>query len=361
MKYIYPIYYKDFQCIAGACEETCCAGWEIVIDDESIDKYLHINTKFGNRLCSSIDFEEGVFHQDDRKRCAFLNQENLCDIYSEIGEEYLCYTCKQYPRHIEEFECGNEVSLSISCPEVAKMILEYTDKVTFYEEDIDQVEEEYEDFDFLFYEMLYDVRTVMFRILQNREKSIRERMDITAELARAVQEKIDTSNIFEIPVLIGEYEGVDSNTITTPEQRYYYMRKCIKDLYRLEVLRDDWRPYLDNVKNILYKDQVQYVEEWKLFQEQVDLEQEKEQLMIYFIYSYLCGAVYDGEMKVKYEIAHTATNIIEELWFAKWKEQSHELSTTDKCKIVYKYAREIEHSDMNLEELEQIYTEKTYR
>ena len=29
-----PDYYKKFSCIADKCPDTCCAGWEIVVDDE---------------------------------------------------------------------------------------------------------------------------------------------------------------------------------------------------------------------------------------------------------------------------------------------------------------------------------------
>ena len=29
-----PDYYKDFSCIAGACPDTCCAGWQIMIDEK---------------------------------------------------------------------------------------------------------------------------------------------------------------------------------------------------------------------------------------------------------------------------------------------------------------------------------------
>lgn len=365
------MYYKRFECIASACEATCCAGWEIVIDEESIDRYLNLRTEFGNRLCNSIDFREGIFHQDHEKRCAFLNEENLCDIYSEIGEDYLCYTCKQYPRHIEEFEDLNEVSLSISCPEVAKMILGLEEKVTFYEDDIEEEWEEYEDFDCLFYELLYEVREVMFEILQNREVSIQARITMTSQLATEVQEKIDLYNIFEVEDIISKYEEENikiSKTVNTcnkskaddGDTRFQYMKICIQDLYRLEVLRDDWRPYLDTVQTQLYADPDEYVKEWEIFRREVNLEQEKEQLMIYFIYSYLCGAVYDGEMKVKYQLAHTSTEIVEELWFAKWKEQNHTLTIEDKYRIVYRYAREIEHSDTNLETLEEIYTEETY-
>ena len=35
MLYTIPDYYKEFSCIAADCEDTCCAGWQIVIDEKS--------------------------------------------------------------------------------------------------------------------------------------------------------------------------------------------------------------------------------------------------------------------------------------------------------------------------------------
>lgn len=42
MRYIKPGYYDDFVCIAGACPATCCAGWQIVIDEESLQTYGNV-------------------------------------------------------------------------------------------------------------------------------------------------------------------------------------------------------------------------------------------------------------------------------------------------------------------------------
>ena len=39
MLYVLPDYYPDFHCVAGECEDTCCAGWQIVIDEKSLKKY----------------------------------------------------------------------------------------------------------------------------------------------------------------------------------------------------------------------------------------------------------------------------------------------------------------------------------
>ena len=54
LKFRYPKYYEKFQCIAGQCEDTCCAGWEIDIDDVSYDYYMSVEGEFGRRLRQSI-------------------------------------------------------------------------------------------------------------------------------------------------------------------------------------------------------------------------------------------------------------------------------------------------------------------
>lgn len=71
MLYTYPHYYRKFQCIASECEDTCCAGWEIMIDDKALEKYKKAKGPVGNRLKNSINWKEGSFLQYHH-RCAFL-------------------------------------------------------------------------------------------------------------------------------------------------------------------------------------------------------------------------------------------------------------------------------------------------
>lgn len=90
MLYTIPDYYKEFQCIANKCEDTCCAGWQIVIDKGSLQKYRKIRGDFRKRMLRSVNWILGTFHQDRNKRCAFLNENNLCDLYLAQGEEGFC-------------------------------------------------------------------------------------------------------------------------------------------------------------------------------------------------------------------------------------------------------------------------------
>ena len=74
MKEYIPDYYKDFQCIADKCKDSCCIGWEIMIDSKSYKKYQNVKGEFRDRLMKGIDHEgTPAFHLDDRDRCVFLN------------------------------------------------------------------------------------------------------------------------------------------------------------------------------------------------------------------------------------------------------------------------------------------------
>ena len=126
MLYVFPDYYKEFACLADRCEDTCCAGWQIAVDEKSLNKYQKVTGSFRKRLQKSVNWKEGTFKQSPDKRCAFLNKDNLCDMQLALGEKSLCKTCSRYPRHMEEFENVREITLSVSCPEVARILLNHT-------------------------------------------------------------------------------------------------------------------------------------------------------------------------------------------------------------------------------------------
>ena len=81
MKIRTPEYYKDFKCIAGACTDTCCAGWDVDVDEKSYDYYKTVAGSFGQRLQSVMVPEEGAadLYAAKRQMPGFLNDKNLCE------------------------------------------------------------------------------------------------------------------------------------------------------------------------------------------------------------------------------------------------------------------------------------------
>ena len=49
-----PEYYEKFSCIASRCKDSCCAGWEIDIDEDSYAYYNSVEGEFGTRLKESM-------------------------------------------------------------------------------------------------------------------------------------------------------------------------------------------------------------------------------------------------------------------------------------------------------------------
>ena len=135
----YPEYYNRFRCIAGECPDTCCAGWEVDIDEDSYYYYQVVPGAFGERLRGAMaeEGEDKFFPLTDRNRCPFLNDANLCDIYSELGEESLCRVCTEYPRYYMEIGSYEQIDMSLSCTALGRLFFDESMPVIRYEQDED--------------------------------------------------------------------------------------------------------------------------------------------------------------------------------------------------------------------------------
>lgn len=119
-----PGYSKNFECLAGACPDTCCAGWEIIIDEATALYYSGLNTDLGQRIKSSLatDTENNNYFKLHDNRCPFLNGDDLCEIHIHLGEEHTSKVCRQHPWFIEEYEGFTEKTLGLSCPAVSRIV-----------------------------------------------------------------------------------------------------------------------------------------------------------------------------------------------------------------------------------------------
>ena len=130
----------------------------------------------------------------------------------------------------------------------------------------------------------------------------------------------------------------------------------------------DWESYLQEVEKLLYGnvnekiDKKRYVEMQQEFhawmaKEMPEYEIQYEQLLVYFISTYFCGAVYDGEAFAKAQMAVVSTLLIHELLMAQWMKQEKVLDINDVIDMVYRYSRELEHSDSNLNLIQELLQE----
>lgn len=372
MQYTRPDYYEDFSCIGGACPDTCCAGWQIVIDESSLEKYKNKEGAFGNRLKNEIDWKEGVFHQY-KGDCCFLNEEHLCDIYAELGKEHLCQTCKMYPRYTEEFDGLREQFLCISCPVVADMLLGRKEKTLLCKTETEEEEEWSEDFDFFLFDKLEESRSYLLDMLQNDKVEISLRQAAFLAFGHDLQRRIRNGELFSIDTLIEKYRGKNTwrffekkkrQYSCNIEERFLVSKAYFQTLKHLEIRQNAWKRWLEKCEKVLFSEgedaYIDAKEEFRQFQsglydEKKEYALYEEQIMVYFLLHYFCGAVYDEHAYSKVKLSVLSAFIIEEMIFAKWLISGKEMEKADWVALTYQYAREIEHSDQNLEQLEKIF------
>lgn len=174
MKIFTPNYYEKFCCIADKCRHTCCMGWEIDIDDGTLELYGSIGGDFGKRLEESITENDGCscFKLSDGERCPFLNEQNLCDIILELGEDALCEICTDHPRFRNFYESRTEIGLGICCEEAARIILSDTEPIRLVEIFDDGIEKAYTDEENDFFAW----RKSVFSSIQDKSVPIGERI-----------------------------------------------------------------------------------------------------------------------------------------------------------------------------------------
>ena len=306
-----PSYYKTFQCIADKCEHSCCIGWEIDIDEDSYDYYMGIEGAFGERLKEQTVTEDGEHSFVLRKNgwCPFLDQNKLCDIYSELGEEALCEVCTEYPRFVVEYGDVREKSLSVSCEEVGRIIFSDEGKMSYEDIELpdlgiedefyeDEEEEPFEEDMEEFCSHLEEYRTQAVAILQNREKSIDDRIREYLKFCEKLQ-----------------------NVVENPEEEL-------------------WEPmeYTEALEE--YKKSGDYNEIWY------------EHILVYFTYRYFMRAWYDGNVLAKAQFAIVGFLVIRDMDIVRYFANGKSFKLDDRIANARIFSREVEHSEETLEILE---------
>ena len=368
MKIRVPEYFKDFKCIASKCEDTCCAGWGIVIDDATYDRYKNVQGEFGDRLRSEIVHEAGenIFVLKGNN-CPFLNEEKTCDIYINIGEENLCYTCQQYPRYTEEFGSLREVGISLSCPEAARIMLNNSKKVEFELSENNEVVSSYNDINAQLFIELLQSRKIVMDIIQDRTIDLRKRAALALLFVDEIQEKIDESEIKEIKSvrekyldkgfleeLINELEEYRDNEGSKYDDMHEYF-KVFKDLKH--ITPDDPLGLNDALRYFWQTDEDEelYIIKHRQFEEYYNDKLYKfENILVYFVFRYFMKAVFDYDILAKIKTALVSYMVIRELAVVRYIE-NNEFTDEDMVDIAHTYSKDIEHLEENIEALAELF------
>lgn len=163
---VFPDYYEKFECIKEKCRHNCCIGWEIDIDEKSLEFYKTVSDELGEKLKQNISCDAVPhFILKSDERCPFLNGNNLCELIINLGKDSLCDICALHPRFQNELPDRFETGLGLSCETAAELIITNPNRVKLkYSKEITTTDE------------IIILRDKVIALLQNRDKAIAERI-----------------------------------------------------------------------------------------------------------------------------------------------------------------------------------------
>lgn len=332
MKQRMPSYCRDFACTASECSDNCCIGWEIDIDEKTMDLYNSVNGEFRHELSKGIDRENNCFRLKN-ERCPFLNDKNLCEIILNLGEDKLCQICTDHPRYYEWFDGLREGGTGMCCEESARLILQDVMPFSCWETEIP--DEECDDYDHELADYLFAQRDFAIELLQNEVLTIGKRLAKLLAWGEELQQCIDNDSY---PDKV-EFAAVKSGTPCA--------EKLINSFLELEPIDENYQPLLRKILALLPQiklKKAQFVAENPHFVRSC------QNIAVYFIWRYFMKGTFDGEILSKVKLAAYSVIMIGLSCMKTWLEKN--ALTMHDCVIAAKnYSKEIEYSEENMETL----------
>lgn len=330
-----PDYYKEFRCIDKQCSDTCCAGWEVDLDDASYEYYKTVTGEFGDRLKKAMAFEEGEnrFHLCDNGRCPFLNDENLCDLYIALGEDKLCKTCTEHPRYYNDFGDLREKGISVSCPEAARIILSKKTKASLETVVDESLTCDINNLDPMKYMTLVGARKQVFATLES-DKSLYEKIKEITFFGMEVSKKLTKDKL--------------DKEIKQTEPKKVIMKKWIEHIKDYELINPLWKTYIAEIDELTSLDDKKYEECHGSFEVYYKNNMyEYDRFYEYFIYRYYMSSVYDYDLISKLKLGAFAVLLCKEAAVAHYY-KNEKFTFGDQIEVMHCFSRQFEHSDLNV-------------
>ena len=308
MQNVFPDYYPRFRCIADRCRHSCCIGWEIDVDEDSLASYRALGGAMGARLRESIAEDGGAPHfiLGAGERCPFLNDKNLCDLILYGGEKMLCQICTDHPRYRSFFSERTELGVGICCEEAARLILTKPEKTALIVTGEGRLTEEET--------ALLMLRGRLIAAAQDREAPLTRRMERILSLCGA--------RVPDIP-----------------------LARWTEFYLSLERMDEAWTEILGSLR--AHADALP-LDAFAAYMS--GRETEYEQLLVYFLYRHVPKALDDGDAGGKAALAVLSVRLLFALGALHYLLYGA-FTAEDQIELCRLYSAEVEYSDDNLDAL----------
>ncbi len=127
----YPQYFPNFHCKASACRHTCCSSWKIPVSRSEYETLIRMecSDELYNRVQRAFEVPPFISEEVYRYICfnwlgeCPIQDQGLCSIHREKGEDFLPKICRLYPRSLKQINEYRLASCSCSCEAVVEILL----------------------------------------------------------------------------------------------------------------------------------------------------------------------------------------------------------------------------------------------
>lgn len=218
-----PKYVGQFSCIGSDCEDTCCWGQRIDLDATILRQYEanrdpELMPLFAKHVKRNSDSTPATGYLQEPEGscqdCPFLDASRLCRIQARLGESALPERCDSFPRSTVRMGNFDQMALSLSCPEAARLALLAEDA---FELEACESHVRPESVKLvnprggLTLEDMEELRTEMFQILLTRELDLSRRLAVLGLFCHRLAELMRQEKGANLPGLVQAMDSILEN------------------------------------------------------------------------------------------------------------------------------------------------------
>jgi lysine-N-methylase len=341
-----PDFYNSFQCTADQCPFTCCRGWDILVDTETLDRWkkneeqsLQVQKSIKVKKCGKET--KHFINMGSQKCCPFLNDKGLCNLVIQSGEDELPKTCRTFPRQENSFKGYKEYSLSCACPAVVDLIHEIKGKIEFKYCGEDRKESVTSNGS--------KIRKVMMDIIQNVKAPLMDRFLLVFHMLLFLrEEKLDTemvlnryrdeSYLLALIEIWRDAPAVDEDSLAETKELFL-------DIVMNYKKEKNYRKYLNEISVLAEKTEI--ADTCSLWEEFKQIFKEYD----YLIENYITAKIFSGcvsdtidELTISYQMIVTEYILVRYSVFLKWLQQSKKADYTELRDYIVIYSRIIDYN-----------------
>lgn len=341
LHYAFP-YMEDFHCLAGACPDSCCKGWEVVIDEPTLQTYRQCSKPIGDRIRNVLtknEDQEWIFQNQKNGNCPFWNAKKLCDLQLQADDALLCDTCRMFPRIPQNYTLFTEHVLSLACPEAAKKVLTQEEPfhaVFSHQDDSPAIPEEELPYSLDWMACLRETRSILLQLLQNPSLLLSDALCYGLHYVQQLQDWIEEKT--------DDFPQMQS---IAAKPDFLYQEAILHMYDNMEWMTPEWADWMQQIRlHPVTKTDLQ------AFQTVADdLIPAFRNFCSYYLYLYWLQAIEHGNVLLQYQKLLAA--LYEITVISAWKlRETGSYALSDCIQIVQLYAKEVMHDAENVEKME---------